>query len=211
MKSEVKLLAIIGSQRINGNSYQLTRTALDSVDADYEIVQLAEKRIEFCDLCGKCISSDCVLDDDVNQILEKMTTADGIIFAVPRYIFVPSKFLSFLEKLATICHMRQHKGYDVTFKNQDYRLFAKKTPFCIFVVSGTGKVDEETLQTVTHYLKDLGLELVAHDSPPFLAASIKGGDIVGEVLTNREGIEECKRLAEKLVASIRRGDSTAAA
>ena len=45
MKSKVKLLGIIGFQRINGNSYQLARKVLDSVDADYEIVQLAEKRI----------------------------------------------------------------------------------------------------------------------------------------------------------------------
>ena len=63
MKSKAKLLAIIGSQRTNGNSYLLAKTVLDSIEADYEIIQLADKKIEFCNLCEKCVSNDCVLED----------------------------------------------------------------------------------------------------------------------------------------------------
>jgi hypothetical protein len=33
---------------------------------------LAEKEIEFCNLCEKCASNECVLEDDFNQIYEKM-------------------------------------------------------------------------------------------------------------------------------------------
>lgn len=207
MKSKAKLLAIIGSQRKNGNSYLLAKTILDSTEADYEIIQLADKDIKFCNICEKCVSSDCVLEDDFNQILEKMKSADGIVFAVPKYIFLASKFLCFLERLATNQHMREHMGYKIAFKNPDYKLFPGKKPSCIFVASGTGNVEKETLQKVAEYIQYLGLKLVPHDLPPLFGVNVKAGDDIGEVLKNKEGIEECKKLTEKLIDSIESSDS----
>jgi len=207
MKSKAKLLAIIGSQRTNGNSYLLAKTVLDSIEADYEIIQLADKKIEFCNLCEKCVSSDCVLEDDFNQIFEKMKSADGIVFAVPKYIFLASKFLCFLERLDTIQHMRENMGYKIAFKNPDYRLFPEKKPFCIFIASGTGNVEKETLQKVVHRIEGLGLKLVPYNLPPFFGVSVKAGDDIGEVLRNKEGIEECKKLIEKFIDSIESSDS----
>jgi multimeric flavodoxin WrbA len=203
MKSKTSLLAIIGSQRRNGNSYALAKAVLDSVDADYEIVQLADKEIAFCNLCEKCISEDCVLEDDFNEILHKMRHADGIIFVVPKYLFVASKFLCFLERLDTIDHMRKHAGYERTFKNPDYKLFTEK-PFCIFITSGTGKIEKQTLKIVVDYIEGPGLKLIRHDKPPFLGVSVKAGDRKGEVLGNKQGVEECKRLVEKLIDSIKK-------
>jgi len=202
MKSKVKVLAIIGSQRKDGNSYLLAKKVLESVKADYEITQLADKEIDFCNLCEKCIKNDCVLEDDFNRIYEKMKNADAIIFAVPKYLFFPSKFLSFLERLANVGHMRRHMGYKRTYVNPDYRLFSGNKPFCFFAVSGDGKIEKETLKIVTEYIEGLGLKLVHHGLPPFLGVSVKGGEGIGEVLSNKKGIEECKTLTKKLVGSI---------
>jgi multimeric flavodoxin WrbA len=202
MRTKAKLLAITGSQRKNGNSYFLTKTVLNSAETNYEIIQLADKKLEFCNICEKCINSDCVLNDDFNGIVEKMKSADGIVFAFPKYLFAASKFLCFLERLATVDHMRKHAGYEITFKNPDYRLFSDEKPFCIFVLSGTGKVEKETLKIVAEYIKDTGLKPISHDKPPFLGVSVKAGDTKGEVLKNKEAIEECKKLTEKLVDSI---------
>jgi multimeric flavodoxin WrbA len=198
MRSKLNLLAIVGSQRRNGNSYSLAKAVLDSVDADYEIVQLADRVIAFCNLCEKCISDDCVLEDDFNEILEKMKHADGIVFVLPKYLFVASKFLCFLERMDTIDHMRKHAGYERTFQNPDYKLFSEK-PFCMFITSGTGKVEKQTLQIVADYIQGLGLRLIRYDKPPFLGVSVKAGDRKGEVLSNKQGIEECRRLAQKLL------------
>lgn len=203
MKSKVGLLAIVGSQRRNGNSYSLAKAVLDSLDADCETVQLADKEIEFCNLCEKCISDDCVLEDDFNEILEKMKRADGIVFVVPKYLFVTSKFLCFLERLDTIGHMRKHAGYERTFQNPDYKLFTEK-PFCMFVPSGTGNIEKQTLEIVVDYIESQGLRLIHCEKPPFLGVSIKAGDRKGEVLGNRQGIEECRRLVEKLIDSIKK-------
>ncbi|MDH5482436.1 MAG: flavodoxin family protein [Candidatus Bathyarchaeota archaeon] len=202
MKPRAKLLAIVGSQRVDGNSYFLAKTVLESAKADYEIIQLADKKIEFCNICEKCINSDCVLEDYFNNIFEKIKGADGIVFVLPKYIFVASKFVCFLERLATINHMRKHAGYEITFKNPEYRLFSGKKLSCIFVASGTGKVEKETLRIVAEYIEDLGLRLVRHDQQPFLGVSVKAGDAKGEILENKKGIENCKKLAEKLIDSI---------
>jgi len=198
MRSKLNLLAIVGSQRRNGNSYSLAKAVLDSVDAEYEIVQLADRELAFCNLCEKCISDDCVLEDDFNKILEKMKHADGIVFVVPKYLFVASKFLCFLERLNTIDHMRKHAGYERTFQNPDYKLFTEK-PFCIFVTSGTGNVEKQTLEIVVDYIEGLGLRLIRYGMPHFLGISVKAGDRKGEVLGNKQGIEECRRLLQKLL------------
>ena len=201
MESKANLLAIVGSQRRNGNSYSLAKAVLDSVDADHEIVQLADKEIKFCNICERCISDDCILEDDLNEVLEKMKHADGMVFVVPKYLFVASKFLCFLERLDTIDHMRKHAGYERTFKNPDYKLFTEK-PFCMFVTSGTGNVEKQTLEIVVDYIEVLGLRLTRHDKSPFLGISVKAGDRKGEVLGNKQGIEQCRRLVEKLIDSI---------
>jgi multimeric flavodoxin WrbA len=147
-----------------------------------------------------------VLEDDFNQILEKMKQADGIIFAVPKYLFFPSKFLCFLERLANVNHMRRHLGYKRTYTNPNYRLLLNKKPFCIFAVSGDGKIEKATLKNVTEDIESLGLKLVHHDLPPLLGVSIKGGEGKGEVLSNKEGIAESKTLMKKFISSMKKSN-----
>ncbi|MBI5061482.1 MAG: flavodoxin family protein, partial [Candidatus Aenigmarchaeota archaeon] len=48
-----------------------------------ELVFLGDKKIEFCSGCGKC--PPCPKDDDVQGVLEKMKSADGIIVGSPTY------------------------------------------------------------------------------------------------------------------------------
>jgi len=196
-----KMLAIIGSHRKNGNSYTLIKTILDNIDANVQILQLSDKEIQFCTLCEKCINDDCALQDDFNEILHAMKEADGLVFVVPKYLFHASKFLAFLERLATVTHMRQYQGYK-TGPRMDYKLFSGK-PFCMLNTSGTGKTETETVRVTTEYLQGLGLTLIQHDLAPFLGANIATGDEIGSVLKNREGIAEGRGLVEKLTDSLK--------
>ncbi len=200
----MKLLGIVGSQRKDGNSYLLAREVLDSLGVDYEIVQLADKNFQFCTVCEECVSKDCVLDDDFDEVFGKMKDADGFVFSVPKYLFAASKFLCFLERLCTVRHMRKHGGYSVNPQSLEFKLFSGEKPFCIFVVSGTGEVDDQMLKVVADYIEATGLKLVHHDKAPFVAVNVKAGDDRGEVLKNKEATEECKHLARKVVDSINR-------
>jgi multimeric flavodoxin WrbA len=200
----MKLLAIVGSQRKNGNSCLLAEEVLKSVkEVDSEIVGLAERKMEFCNLCTECATGDCVLKDDFNQILEKMKEADGIVFSFPKYFSMSSKFLCFLERLATIHYFKEHRGFRRTGAEPvpNFSPPFKGKPCCIFVVSASGRGLEEPLRIVAYQVEGIGMKLVLHDSPPFLGVSVKGEDR-GEVLNDQKGVEDCVRLVRKLVGSI---------
>lgn len=193
------ILAVTGSHRRGGNCFSLVKQVLESTGVDYQIVQLADKNIQFCTLCEKCSDADCVLEDDLNDILRKMMKADGFVFAVPKYLDAPSKYLAFLERLATITHIRRHTGYSGPPKNPDYTLIPGQKPFCLFALSGLGKFGKKNLWTIVDYNESLGLRLVKHDLPPFIAVNVKAGDQKGEVLENNRAVDQCERLAQKVV------------
>jgi multimeric flavodoxin WrbA len=201
---KTRLLAIVGSHRKNGNCYALAKSILESTNAKPKIIQLASKKIEFCVLCEKCVNEDCVLADDLNQILAEMKKADAIMFIFPKYLLTSSKFLAFLERLDTIVHMRKHKGYKHTFKEPNYRLLPKQQPFCVFALSGTGRFKKETVRTVVEYIESLGLKLVSHDRPPFVAVNVRAGDEKGEVLNNKAVLKQCTELTKKVLKSIKK-------
>lgn len=197
----MRLLAITGSQRRDGNSYALSKAVLDSLECDSSIIQLAYREIEFCTVCEECVDRGCILEDDLDEILEEMNRSDGIIFAVPRYLSAPSKFMAFLERLASIVHMHRHMGYGGSLVNPDYKLFPEGKPFCVYALSGTGEFDEEALRTVFDYIEYLGMSPVHHHSP-HIAVNVRAGDVKGEVLKNMEAVEQCRDLAKKLMMSV---------
>ena len=199
----MRLLAITGSHRRNGNSYALSKAVLDSLDCEHTIIQLAEKEIGFCTICEECVDKGCVLEDDLDEVLGEMEGSDGLIFAVPKYLSAPSKFMAFLERLATLVHMRRHLGYGGPQVNPDYVLFKGGKPFCVFALSGRGEFDESALRTVVDYLEYLGLTLVSHDQPPFIAVNLRAGNVKGEVLENKEAVEQCRELVRDVMASAR--------
>ena len=195
----MKLLAIAGSHRIEGNCYAISKAVLDSLDCDYSIIQLANKEIMYCTICEECVTKDCVLTDDLYNMLKEMHESDGIIFVVPKYLSVPSKFMAFLERLASIVHMRKHNGYEGPPVNPDYTLFKEGKPFCIFALSGRGNYGEQHINTIVDYAEYLGMNLVSSDHASFIAVDVKAGDVKGEVLGNKEAIKQCRELAQKLV------------
>jgi len=197
----MRLLAITGSHRRDGNSYALSEAVLDSFDCDASIIQLADREIEFCTVCEECVDQECVLEDDLNEILEEMQRSDGVIFAVPKYLSAPSKFMALLERLASIVHMRRHMGYGGPPTNPDYKLFPEGKPFCVFALSGTGQFDEDALRTVVEYIEYLGMTPVHHEHPPHIAVNVRAGDVKEEVLGNREAVEQCRDLVKKLMVS----------
>lgn len=84
-----KIIGIVGSPRIGGNTEFLTRIALEEAEreaAETELITLAGKEIKPCDACRICKQTGkCRIEDDFPAILEKMLEADGIILATPVY------------------------------------------------------------------------------------------------------------------------------
>ncbi len=194
--SKIRLLAIIGSQRKNGNCYLLTRTILQSAEVDYEIIQLSEKEIKFCNLCGKCEYKRCFLKDDFNQILEKMKKADGIVFSFPRYFSLPSKFLCFIERLTMAYHFRKYHGYQKIGIKPDMVIVPpfKNKPCCLFVVSATGWMGREPARLVAHEVEGIGMKVIGN--------ILLRGEEIKEVFKDKKSIAVCEKMVRKLLDSI---------
>jgi multimeric flavodoxin WrbA len=192
----MKILAIIGSQRKEGNSYAAAKEVLEPTKTDYEIIQLADKEIGFCDFCGKCQHEKCHLKDDFNQIIQKMKKADAVVFSFPRYFSLSSKFLCFIERLTTPHHYKEYKGYRISGVEPDpsVSLPFKAKPCCLFVVSGTGYMGKKPMKLVAHEVKKLGMNVVAK--------VLLKGEEREDVLKDKKGLEKCKKSVEKLIHSM---------
>lgn len=88
----MKVVAFNGSPRKDGNTEILIRHVLVELEKEgieTETVHIGGKSIHGCIACGKCFENKdkkCVIDKDiVNNCIEKMLEADGIILASPTY------------------------------------------------------------------------------------------------------------------------------
>jgi len=85
----VKILGISCSPREGGNTEILLGEAMAGVqdeDMTAELISLAGKTINPCDGCSDCVpGGSCHIQDDMQEVYEKMLEADGIIFATPVY------------------------------------------------------------------------------------------------------------------------------
>ena len=85
----MKVLAINGSPRINGNTsiaLNEMKKVFDKEGIEFEIVQIGNKNVRGCIDCGQCAKKGkCVFDDVVNELASKFETADGLVVASPVY------------------------------------------------------------------------------------------------------------------------------
>lgn len=88
----MKVIAFNGSPRRDGNTRRLIQhvfTALESEGIETELVQVGGRLIHGCSACMQCGRNQdgrCVQSDDIiNDCIEKMREADGILLGSPTY------------------------------------------------------------------------------------------------------------------------------
>lgn len=86
-----KVIVISTSLRVGSNSDMLadkfTEGALHA-GHDVEKISLAGKNISFCRGCLACQKlGKCVIDDDANDIMQKVLNADVVVWATPIYYY----------------------------------------------------------------------------------------------------------------------------
>lgn len=87
----MKVIAINGSPKPEGNTYQaltIVKEQLEKDGIETEIYHIGNKAIHGCIACGGCArnkNEKCVIDDEVNEMIQKMKAADGIIIGSPVY------------------------------------------------------------------------------------------------------------------------------
>ena len=106
----MKILIINGSPRPRGNSSRLIKEitdVFDSLNAEYEVVQVGNKDIRGCIGCLTCKTKGegCVFKDIVNETSPRLEEADGLIVVSPVYYGSPNgTLISFLDRLFYSCN-----------------------------------------------------------------------------------------------------------
>ncbi|WP_238918324.1 flavodoxin family protein [Clostridium sp. YIM B02555] len=109
----MKVYAINGSPRKNKNTATLLQRVLDGVvqvakdkEVETEIINLYDLNYTGCRSCFACKRLEgksygkCAVKDDIQEILERLSQADGIIFGSPVYWDnISGQLHSFLERL----------------------------------------------------------------------------------------------------------------
>ena len=89
----MKVIAFNGSPRSNGNTHLMLERALKEIEKeglDTELIHIKPNQLQACvncDHCRKTDSSRCVLPDKLNEWLEKIFAADGILLGSPTYFW----------------------------------------------------------------------------------------------------------------------------
>ncbi|MBN3410527.1 NADPH-dependent FMN reductase [Clostridium botulinum] len=179
----MKVIAINGSPRKNGNTSQALKIMVDELEQhsiEVEIIQIGQLNIHGCIGCGYCWTSEenhCVFKDDiVNEVAKQMREADGFILASPTYYAeIAGTMKAFLDR--------------VFFTSSDY--FKYKVATSISVVRRAGGVD------VIHQLNNY-LNLAQTVMPPSQYWTVAYGMEKGEVIQDEEGIQTIRKNARSM-------------
>lgn len=106
----MKILVLNGSPKAEkSNTIKLTKAFLKPFEKnqnEIDIINIKSQKIEHCLGCFNCWTKtpgDCVIKDDMNDLIEKYINADLIIWSFPLYYFgMPSKIKAFMDRLLPI-------------------------------------------------------------------------------------------------------------
>ncbi len=113
-----KVTAFVGSAHKGGATYRTARRFLEVLESyggvHGEIVIVSEYELGVCRGCKVCFDRGeerCPFRDDRDLLVEKMVSADGVVFASPNYSWQMSAIMKiFLDRLAFVFHRPRFFG-----------------------------------------------------------------------------------------------------
>jgi multimeric flavodoxin WrbA len=182
----MKVVALNGSARKDGNTAILINVVFDELKkegVDTELIQLAGNPIAGCIACLKCFKNKnrrCAVEKDMlNDIIEKMLQADGIVLGSPTYFSdVSSGMRAFIERCGYVA------------RANDY-MFKYKVGAGVVAVRRAGAIPAfNSLMLFLHYMQMM--------IPGSSYWNIAIGRDPGEVLKDDEGIQTMKTLGQNM-------------
>jgi len=182
----MKVVAFNGSARRAGNTSLLIRevfTVLESEGIETELVELAGTSLPGCIACYKCFEHQdqhCAVDDDrLNQYLDLMIAADGIILASPTY---------FADVSANLKALMERAGMVAMANNA---LFRRKVGAAVVTVRRGGAI--HVFDSINHFFF-IGQMIVPGSSYWNLGI----GREIGEVTADAEGMKTMTTLGQNM-------------
>jgi len=112
----MKVIAFNGSPRKNGNTFLLLEKVLQEIAAagiTTKLIQLGNQPLRGCISCYRCqqqLNRRCALTDDkMNEYLEEMLSADGVILGSPTYVAdMTANLRALIERAAFVAKMNNN-------------------------------------------------------------------------------------------------------
>jgi multimeric flavodoxin WrbA len=182
----MKVVALNGSARKDGNTAILLNMVLDElkkVRITTDLIQLAGHPIAGCNACYKYFQNKdrrcAVKNDYLNDILEKMERADGILLGSPTYFSdVSSVMRAFIERCGFVA------------RANDY-MFKRKVGASVVAVRRAGAIPAfNSMNLFLHYMQMI--------MPGSSYWSLGIGRDPGDVLKDEEGIQTMRTLGQNM-------------
>ena len=179
----MKVVAFNGSPRKNGNTTFLVNHVfreLEKEGVETELVQLSGKKIHGCIACYKCFEKKdqrcAVKNDFLNECIEKMIEADGIVLGSPVY---------FADLTPEIKALIDRAGF-VSMANGG--MYINKVGAAVVAVRRSGAV--HTLDSINHFF--LGAQMI------IIGRGIGVGRDRGDVEKDEEGVQAVTLLGKRM-------------
>lgn len=187
----MKVLALNGSFRKNGNTEILLKQALMAAEAEgcqVEILRLTDYKIGPCRGCGLCLFRENVCqvkDDDVSLIFSKVNECDGVIFGAPCYFL---ELTAVVKQLIDRCWILGHQTNKI------------EKPGAVIVPYATrGWIPYISVQS------NLLLHLMGLKKINQIAVCTQG---MSEVVLDQEAMDSAYNLGKEIALAIRQKDFT---
>ena len=152
----MKVIAIQSSPNLDCLTCSLVQAVLKGVKdegGETEFIHLNKLKLESCIACdtgwGKCRNEGvCILEDDFQNLREKITESDALVFATPVYWHDLSESAKiFLDRLRR-CET-----------STGFKTYAGKKTIGIVSAGGSGKGAVRALYNLEDYLRRLGFDI----------------------------------------------------
>lgn len=188
----MKVVAFNGSARRDGNTAILIRAAFQELEAEgimTEMVQMAGQPLRGCTACGQCgkrKDGRCAVGGDrINEYIDAMRQADGIILASPTY---------FADVTAEMKALIDRAGYVSRANGQ---LFRRKVGAAVVAVRRGGAI--HAFDTMNHFFL-IGEMLVVGSS----YWNIGIGREPGAVEQDEEGLTTARVLGRNMAWALKK-------
>ncbi len=185
----MKLLAIVGSPRLKGNTnyvVDLTLEEAKKLGAETEKIILSQYEVKPCLGHEDCASFEtCLQKDDMNWILGRFCEADGVILATPVYYYnVTAQMKAFIDR-----------NYFIYKKDQRSRARVVG----IIVVAEIEGI-EDTLYTLKQFV-DWSFNV--NEGRRFIVSGYASR--IGDAKNNLPLVEKARRLGRQMVERLKEG------
>ncbi|MBF0483354.1 MAG: flavodoxin family protein [Candidatus Omnitrophica bacterium] len=182
----MKVIGINGSGRKDGNTAILINKVFDELKKEgieCELIQLAGQTVHGCTACYGCYknkNNQCVIKDDpINECIEKMRTADGIILGSPVYVAdVSSEMKALIDRACLVSRANDS-------------MFRRKVGAAVTAVRRGGSI--HAFDTINHFFTISEIMIASSSYWNFAL-----GREIGDVLKDEEGMLTMKILGENM-------------